>query len=144
MSPGTLKSLDFKHGCSPFLPHPHPIEMVTLTHFPSPSGRGQRVRENGPHPPPFSRREKGARRGRLRAISFTLAGVRAKQRKNGPHPVLLPRGEGTRGLSGCALFIVLLSNPCRSRPTFRNGCGTKSPTHLSPPPHLVPALRVDP
>src|SRR3990170_515134 len=30
--------------------------------------------------------------------------------KNGPHPVLLPRGEGTQGLTGCALFTVLLSN----------------------------------
>ena len=46
---------------------------------------------------------------------FTLslrerAGVRAKQCNNGPHPVLLPRGEGIQGLSGCALFTVLLSN----------------------------------
>src|SRR3990172_3360965 len=46
------------------------------------------------------------------------AGVRAKQRKKRPSSpafagagsVLLPRGEGTRGLSGCALFIVLLGN----------------------------------
>ena len=43
-------------------PHPHPTRMEMLTYFPSPSGRGQRVRVASPHPHPFSRREKGESR----------------------------------------------------------------------------------
>ena len=77
---------------------------------------GQRVRENGPHPHPFSRREKGASRARLRAISFTLAGVRAKQRKNGPHPppsrgqaLSFSRGEKGLGVSLCAHYLAVCS-----------------------------------
>ncbi|OGI41212.1 MAG: hypothetical protein A2140_05775 [Candidatus Muproteobacteria bacterium RBG_16_62_13] len=49
-----------------------PTGLEILIHFPSPSGRGQRVRVVGPHPHPFSRREKGASRGALCAHFFTL------------------------------------------------------------------------
>src|SRR3990172_7191138 len=90
-----------------------------LGSLPSPCGR--RGGDEGPHPHSLSRkREREASRSALARglvhsgrgeVGESLysgrnegegerAGVRAKQRKNGPHPVLLPRGRRDPWLDG--------------------------------------------
>ena len=51
-----------------------PTEMEILTHFPSPFGRGQRVRGIAPHPYPFSLKGRRERAGRACA-RFPLLGA---------------------------------------------------------------------